>query len=212
MIANFNEKITECYLIPVVVIDDASKAGDTGRALIEGGVNVMEITLRTDAGLKAIENASKACPDLIVGAGTVLTLDKCKAAISAGSSFIVSPGYDPVIVDYCIKNNMPVFPGCVTPTEITTAMNSGLQIVKFFPAQVYGGIDAIKAISAPFSGMKFIPTGGVDNSNLAKYVIPQVFAVGGGWLCDRKHINSGDYKAITETCQTAVKIVKQTRN
>jgi len=212
MIAKIKEKIAEGYLIPVVVIDDADKAGDTAKALIAGGVNVMEITLRTDAGLKAIENARQTCPDIIVGAGTVLSLDKCKEAISRGASFIVSPGFDPAIVEYCVKNNMPVYPGCVTPTEITAAINAGLDVVKFFPAQVYGGIAAIKAISAPFSDVKFIPTGGVDNGNLAQYVIPQVFAVGGGWLCDRKQINSGDFKAITTACETAVKIVKQTRS
>jgi len=205
------EKVTETYLIPVVVIDDAAKAGDTAKALITGGVNIMEITLRTEAGLQAIENAKLACPDLIVGAGTVLSLDKCKEAISRGAGFVVSPGFDPVIVDYCQKNNVPIFPGCVTPTEITAAINSGVDVVKFFPAQVYGGIAAIKAISAPFGKVKFIPTGGVDNSNLAQYVIPQVFAVGGAWLCDRKHINSGDFQAITAACQTAVKIVKENR-
>ena len=211
MIANLIEKISDCYLIPVVVIDDAKNAVDTANALLAGGVNVMEITLRTDAGLQAIENVSKGCPDITVGAGTVLSLDKCKDAVSAGASFIVSPGFDPEIVEYCLKNNIPIFPGCVTPTEITTAMKAGIKIVKFFPAQIYGGINAIKAISAPFANIKFIPTGGVDNSNLALFIIPQVFAVGGAWLCDRKHINSGEYHIITEVCQAAVKIVKETR-
>ena len=211
MIANLKEKISDCYLIPVVVIDDAKNAVDTAGALLAGGVTVMEITLRTEAGLKAIENVSKNCPDIIVGAGTVLSLEKCKDAISAGASFIVSPGFDPEIVDYCIKNNMPIYPGCVTPSEITIAMKAGIDVIKFFPAQVYGGINAIKAISAPFPGIKFVPTGGVDNSNLAQYVIPQVFAVGGAWLCDRKHISTGDYKAITAACETARGIIKQAR-
>jgi 2-dehydro-3-deoxyphosphogluconate aldolase/(4S)-4-hydroxy-2-oxoglutarate aldolase len=203
------EKIAETYLIPVVVIDDADKTGDTARALSAGGVKVMEITLRTEAGLKAIENAAKSTADILVGAGTVLSLDKCKEAISRGASFIVSPGFDHEIVEYCQKNNVPVFPGCVTPTEITAAYKTGLEAVKFFPANVYGGAAAIKALSGPFPGIKFIPTGGVDNANLAEFVIPQVFAVGGGWLCDRKHINAGNFEAITAACEAAVKIVNQ---
>jgi 2-dehydro-3-deoxyphosphogluconate aldolase/(4S)-4-hydroxy-2-oxoglutarate aldolase len=211
MIVTLKEKISECYLIPVVVMDDAQKAIDTAHALLAGGVNVMEITLRTEDGLKAIEHAANSCPQIITGAGTVLSLDKCKEAISRGASFIVSPGFDPEIVEYCVKNNVPIFPGCVTPTEITAARKAGIDVVKFFPAQVYGGISAIKAISAPFSGIKFIPTGGVDNDNLTQYIIPQVFAIGGAWLCERKHINNGDFKAITTACETAVNIVKRVR-
>ena len=205
------EKIAESFLIPVVVIDDADKAGDTAKALLAGGIKVMEITLRTAAGLKAIENARSACPDLLVGAGTVLSMDKCKEAISRGAAFIVSPGYDHEIVEYCVKNNVAVFPGCVTPTEITAAMKAGLEIVKFFPANVYGGLAAIKALSGPFPGIKFIPTGGVDNENLAQFVVPQVFAIGGGWICDRKHINAGNFSAITAACGAALKIVSQAR-
>jgi 2-dehydro-3-deoxyphosphogluconate aldolase/(4S)-4-hydroxy-2-oxoglutarate aldolase len=150
--------------------------------------------------------------DIVVGAGTVLSLDKCKEAISRGAGFVVSPGFDQEIVDYCIKNNVPVFPGCVTPTEITAAYKTGLKVLKFFPANVYGGLAAIKALSGPFPDVKFIPTGGVDNSNLAEFIIPQVFAVGGGWLCDRKHINAGNFGAITEVCTAAVKIVNQIKS
>jgi len=205
------EKIGENFLIPVVVIDDADKAGSTAQALLAGGVKVMEITLRTEAGLAAIENALRSHPDLIVGAGTVLSLDKCREAISRGAAFIVSPGYDQEIVEYCLKNKVAVFPGCVTPTEITSALKAGIKVVKFFPAQVYGGVAAIKALSGPFPEIKFVPTGGVDNKNLSDFIIPQVYAVGGGWLCDRKHINAGDFRAITEACETAVQILKQTR-
>ncbi|MCL2269969.1 MAG: bifunctional 4-hydroxy-2-oxoglutarate aldolase/2-dehydro-3-deoxy-phosphogluconate aldolase [Treponema sp.] len=205
------EKIAENFLIPVIMIDDAGKAGLTAQALLAGGISVMEITLRTEAGLKAIENARNACPDVLVGAGTVLSLDKCREAVSCGASFIVSPGYDGEIVEYCLKNNVAVFPGCVTPTEITAAFKAGLDVVKYFPAQVYGGAAAIKALSAPFPGIKFIPTGGVDNDNLTQYIIPQVFAVGGGWLCDRAYINAGNFHAITAACETAVKTVSGAR-
>jgi 2-dehydro-3-deoxyphosphogluconate aldolase/(4S)-4-hydroxy-2-oxoglutarate aldolase len=205
------EKIGESFLIPVVVIDDADKAGDTAQALLAGGIKVMEITLRTEAGLKAIENALRASPDMIVGAGTVLSLDKCREAISRGAAFIVSPGYDQEVVEYCLQNKVAIFPGCVTPTEITSALKAGIEVVKFFPAQVYGGVAAIKALSGPFPGIKFVPTGGVDNGNLTEFIIPQVFAVGGGWLCDRKHINTGDFRSITAVCETAVQILNQAR-
>jgi len=205
------EKVNETYLVPVVVMDDAAKAIDAGRALLAGGVNIMEITLRTAAGLQAIENVAKSGLDLLVGAGTVLSLDKCKEAISRGAKFIVSPGYDQEIVEHCLKNNIAIYPGCVTPTEITAAIKTGLDVIKFFPAQVYGGVAAIKALAGPFPGIKFIPTGGADNSNLAQFVIPEVIAVGGGWLCDRKQINAGDFQTITSICEAARKIVVQTR-
>jgi 2-dehydro-3-deoxyphosphogluconate aldolase/(4S)-4-hydroxy-2-oxoglutarate aldolase len=204
-------KLEEAYLIPVVVIDDAARAGDAAKALAAGGIKVMEITLRTEAGLDSIERAAKACPDLLVGGGTVLSLEQCRQAVSRGASFIVSPGYDPEIVYYCIKNNIMAVPGCVTPTEITAAMKAGINIVKFFPANVYGGIKAMKALSGPFPHLKFVPTGGVDLNNLAEYVIPQVFAIGGGWLCDRKAINAGNYEEITQICIKSLEVVKKSR-
>ncbi|GHU59436.1 KHG/KDPG aldolase [Spirochaetia bacterium] len=205
------ERIHATWLIPVVVLDDAARAVDTAKAMLAGGVDIMEITLRTEAGLASIEAAAKACPEVIVGGGTVLTLDNCKEAIKRGAQFIVSPGFDPLIVDYCLANHIAVFPGCVTPTEITAALNKGLDVVKFFPAQVYGGIKAIKALSGPFSTVRFIPTGGVDLTNIADYVTPSVFAIGGGWLCDRTAVNNGDYAAITRVCTESVAAVKKYR-
>ncbi|MDR2110361.1 MAG: bifunctional 4-hydroxy-2-oxoglutarate aldolase/2-dehydro-3-deoxy-phosphogluconate aldolase [Spirochaetaceae bacterium] len=205
------ERIGTGYLIPVVVIDDAARAVDTAKALLAGGVDIMEITLRTEAGLRAIEMVTRNCPDILVGGGTVLSPDKCREAVSRGAAFIVSPGFDPEIVEFCLKNKVAVYPGCVTPTEITAALKAGLETVKFFPANVYGGIQAIKALSGPFPQIKFIPTGGVDLGNLAEYMVPQVFAVGGGWLCDRKALNAGNYEAITRTCARSVELVKQAR-
>jgi 2-dehydro-3-deoxyphosphogluconate aldolase/(4S)-4-hydroxy-2-oxoglutarate aldolase len=202
------ERLAETFLIPVVVMDDAERAVDTAKALVAGGIRVMEITLRTEAGFESIEKAAKACPDLLLGGGTVLSLEQCQKAISCGASFIVSPGYDPEIVAYCQKNNVTVLPGCVTPTEITAAIKAGIEIVKFFPANVYGGAAAIKALSGPFPRLKFVPTGGIDLKNLGEYVIPQVFAIGGGWLCDRKAVNAGDYDGITMTCVRSVEAVK----
>jgi 2-dehydro-3-deoxyphosphogluconate aldolase/(4S)-4-hydroxy-2-oxoglutarate aldolase len=208
-ILSVTERIESTRLIPVVVMDDANRAVDTAKAMAAGGVDIMEITLRTPAGLGSIEKVAASCPGILVGGGTVLSLEKCKEAISLGAAFIVSPGFDPVIVGYCLKNNVAVFPGCVTPTEITTALNAGISIVKFFPANVYGGIKAIKALSGPFPHVKFIPTGGVHRDNLAEFNIPQVAAIGGGWLCDRTAINDGDYSLITKICQQSVEIIKQ---
>jgi 2-dehydro-3-deoxyphosphogluconate aldolase/(4S)-4-hydroxy-2-oxoglutarate aldolase len=205
------ERLEEGYLIPVVVIDDSARAIDAAKALMAGGITIMEITLRTEAGLDSIEKVAKACPGLLVGGGTVLSLEQCRQAVSRGAVFIVSPGFDPEIVDYCQKNNITAFPGCVTPTEITAAMREGINIVKFFPANVYGGVNAMKALSGPFPHLKFVPTGGIDLNNLAEFVIPQVFAIGGGWLCDRKTINAGNYEEITRICIKSLETVKNSR-
>lgn len=206
-----NERIHETFLVPVVVMDDAARTVDTAKALLAGGVDIMEITLRTPAGLEAIGNAAKDCPEMLVGAGTVLTLDQCKRSVDQGAKFIVSPGFDQEIVAWCAASGIPVLPGCVTPTEITAAMKMGLSVVKFFPANVYGGIKAVKALAGPFPGMRFVPTGGVGAANLKEFVHPAVFAVGGGWLCDKAAVNSGDYEAVTHACREAAGIVAEAR-
>ena len=206
------ERIHKTYLVPVVVMEDAGKAVDTAKALVEGGVDVMEITLRTSAGLDAIENVAKGYPDILVGAGTVLSLEQCKDAVSRGAKFIVSPGYDPEIVAWCLANGVDVLPGCVTPTEITTARNAGLRVLKFFPASVCGGLKAIKALSGPFPDMKFVPTGGVGLENLDQFVTPAVFAVGGGWLCEKKAIQEENWEASTQICLQSRKIVQDKRS
>ena len=195
-------------LVPVVVIDDAADAIPTAQAMQAGGVPIMEITLRTKAGLGAIEKVAANEPEVLVGAGTVLTMDQAKNALSAGAKFIVLPGFDPEIVSFCVEEKVPVFPGCVTPTEIMAAMALGLDVLKFFPAPVYGGIKAIKALSGPFPDVRFMPTGGADLSNLKDFLIPQVIAVGGGWLCPRADIKEKKFDAITEACAESVKIVK----
>ena len=177
------KRIGNTGLVPVVVIDDALAAEDTARALLAGGVDVMEITMRTAAGMESIRRVALAFPEMLVGAGTVLDLAQCREVIENGAKFIVSPGYDPEIVEYCIKSGVPICPGCVTPTEITTAIKTGLRVLKFFPANVYGGINAIKALAGPFNGVEFIPTGGVDLGNLADFARSPIFAIGGGWLC-----------------------------
>ena len=195
-------------LVPVVVIDDAADAVPAAAALKAGGVPVMEITLRTEAGLDAIEAVAKEAPDVLVGAGTVLSLAKAAEAVERGAKYIVSPGFDLKIVSWCMERGVAVFPGCVTPTEITAAIGAGLDVVKFFPANIYGGIAAIKALAGPFPGVRFMPTGGVDLGNLKDFLIPQVIAVGGGWLCSRKDVKDRDFGAITEICAKSVEIVK----
>jgi Entner-Doudoroff aldolase len=202
------EHLAKTYLIPVVVLDDAEKAVDTVKALVAGGVDVAEITLRTEAGLAAIEAARKGVPDAIVGAGTVVTSVQCRKAIEAGAQFVVSPGFEKDIVECAYRMGVPVFPGCATPTEIMVALDAGLTVVKFFPANVYGGIKAIKTLAGPFPHVKFIPTGGVDLSNLADYLDPSIFAVGGGWLCDKKAVNAGNYAVLTKTAADSVAILR----
>lgn len=205
------ERVHKTYLVPVVVMEDARKAVDTAKALLRGGVDVMEITLRTGAGLDAIENVAKSCPDILVGAGTVLSLEQCRSAVGRGAKFVVSPGYDPEIVSWCQGHKVDVLPGCVTPTEITAARNAGLRVVKFFPASVYGGIKAIKALAGPFQDMQFVPTGGVGLENLDQFVTPAVFAIGGGWLCEKKAIQTENWEAITQVCLQSQKIVQDHR-
>jgi 2-dehydro-3-deoxyphosphogluconate aldolase/(4S)-4-hydroxy-2-oxoglutarate aldolase len=206
------KRIHAAFLMPVVVIDEAKRAADAARALSEGGVKVMEITLRTGAALDAIAAVVEEVPEVLCGAGTVLGLEQCREAITRGAAFIVSPGFDREIVEYCLERGVTVYPGCVTPTEITSALKAGLSTVKFFPANIYGGIKAIKALAGPFPGMRFIPTGGIDIANVVEYIHPQVFAVGGGWLCDRQMVNEGSYDSITKTCRAAVELVRKYRN
>ena len=200
------KRIGDCGVVPVVVIDKAEDAVPTAKALLAGGIDVMEITLRTAAGLESIRQVAANCPEVCVGAGTVLTLDQCKQAVENGAKFIVSPGFDRALVDWCISNNVAITPGCVTPTEITGALSMGLKVLKFFPANVYGGLSAMKALSGPFGDVKFIPTGGISDKNLAEYVsAPFIHAVGGSWLCAKEDIASGNFGKITALSADAAK-------
>ena len=206
------EAMRRTAVIPVVVLDDAKDAVPTAKALLAGGVDVMEITFRTAAAADSIKAVAENCPEMLVGAGTVVTLDQCKQALECGAKFIVSPGFDPEVVNWCAERNIPITPGCVTPTEIMAAMKLGLNVVKFFPAGVYGGLKAMKALSAPFGGVKFIPTGGVDAKNLKEYLeAPFVHAVGGSWLCPKNEIAAGSFDAVTTLCREASEIVKAVR-
>ena len=209
---NVSERLAASAVVPVIVLDDAKDAVATARALLAGGVDVMEITFRTAAAADSIKAVAESCPDMLVGAGTVVTLDQCKQALECGAKFIVAPGFDPEVVAWCVERNVPITPGCVTPTEIMAARKLGLNVVKFFPAGVYGGLKAMKALSAPFGGIKFIPTGGVDAKNLKEYLeAPFVHAVGGSWLCPKKEIAAGNFDVVTALCSEASEIVKEVR-
>lgn len=206
---NVLERIGKTGVVPVVVIGEITNASPAAEALLRGGIDVMEITLRTKAGLDSIRAVSTSCPDMLVGAGTVITLDQCKACVDAGAKFIVSPGFNPALVEWCLQNGVAVTPGCVTPTEITLALEFGVKIVKFFPANVFGGLPAMKALSAPFGEVKFIPTGGVHGQNLFEYIAaPFVHAAGGSWLCDKADIAARDFDKITALSAEASRIVQ----
>ena len=199
-------RLARAGVVPVVVLDDAKDAIPTANAMLAGGVDVMEITFRTAAAADAIKAVADACPDMLVGAGTVLNLEQCKLAVSMGAKFIVSPGFDAGVVGWCIENGIAVTPGCVTPTEITAAVNMGLKVVKFFPANVYGGLNAMKNLSAPFVGVKFLPTGGVNAANIKEYIdAPFIHAVGGSWVCPKDAVKAGDWDKITALCAEARK-------
>jgi len=202
------KKIRETGIVPVVVIDDVKNAVPAARALAAGGVGVMEITFRTAAGPDAIGAVAKNCPDVLVGAGTVVNLEQCKRAIGLGAQFIVSPGFDREIVKYCVEQGIPVTPGCVTPTEIMAASEFDLNVLKYFTANIYGGLAAMKALSGPFGQIRFIPTGGVSAQNLAEFIAaPFVHAVGGSWICDKADIAAGNFEKITRLCQEARRIL-----
>lgn len=202
------EKLFNCGIIPVAVIDRAEDAVPLAQAMLQGGIDVMEVTFRTDAAEQAIRQVSVQCADMLVGAGTVTTLAQCEKAVEAGAKFIVTPGFSGEIVDWCLARKLPVIPGCVTPTEIMAAAERGLELVKFFPAHIYGGLSGMKALSGPFPRMRFVPTGGISNGNLQEYITaPFVFAAGGSWVCPRAEITAGHFETITQLCAEARRIL-----
>lgn len=201
-----NEIMEKAGIVPVVVLENTKDAVPTAKALLAGGVNVMEITFRTAAAADSIRAVSSECPDMLVGAGTIVNLEQCKRAVENGAKFIVSPGFDEEVVSWCVENEVAVVPGCVTPTEIMAARKYGLKVLKFFPANVYGGLDTMKSLIGPFGGIKFIPTGGIDSRNIGQYIAaPYVHAVGGSWICPKADISAGNFEKITALCLDARK-------
>ncbi|GAB4422395.1 MAG: hypothetical protein Kow0031_00080 [Anaerolineae bacterium] len=209
---NVLTRLGQMGLVPVVAIENAADAVRLGEALLAGGLPCAEITFRTAAAEAAIRAISTACPEVLVGAGTVLTVSQAETAVAAGAKFVVTPGFDGAVVDWCLAHSVPVTPGVMTPTEINMALNKGLNILKFFPAEAAGGVKTLKAIGGPYGGVKFIPTGGISPANLADYLrLPQVHACGGSWLATKQLIASGEFERITALTAEAVAIVKQVR-
>ena len=197
-------RLANSIVVPVVVLDKVEDAVPTAKAMAAGGVDTMEITFRTACAPEAIKAVAENCPEVCVGAGTILNLEQAKLAVEMGAKFIVSPGFSEEVVAWCVENCIPVAPGCVTPTEIMAALKHGLKMIKFFPANVYGGLNAMKNLSAPFVGVKFLPTGGVNAANIKEYIdAPFIHAVGGSWVCPKADINAGNWDKITQLCKEA---------
>ena len=200
------DKIYKIGIVPVIAIDNAEDAGPLAKALIDGGLPCAEVTFRTAAAEEAIKIICEKYPEMLVGAGTVLTTDQVDKAVKAGASFIVSPGLNPEVVKYCVDNNIPVTPGCACPSDIEKAMSLGLEVVKFFPAEAAGGISMIKAMSAPYGKIKFMPTGGIGINNLNNYLsFEKIIACGGSWMVKADMIKNKEFDKITMLSKEAVK-------
>ncbi len=209
---SMNDQIASYGVVPVVVLNDAKDAEPLAQALVEGGLPVAEVTFRTDAAEESIRIMSTKYPDMLVGAGTVLTKEQVDRAIGAGAKFIVSPGFDPEIVDYCLEKGYPVYPGIITPSELAQAVKRGLEVVKFFPAEQFGGVATIKALAAPYTQVKFMPTGGVNAKNLPDYLgFNKIIACGGSWMVKGDLVKAGEFDKIKEMTAEAVKLVKEIR-
>jgi len=207
----FNE-LNQIGIVPVVVLDNADQAVPLAKALVAGGIPCMEITFRTAAGEECIRRVSAECPQVLIGAGTVLTTEQVDRAIDAGATFIVSPGLNPVVVEHCIKRGVPIVPGCATPSDMELAMHLGLEVVKFFPAEQAGGLPYIKAVAAPYTNLRFMPTGGINAENLPKYAaFDKIIACGGSWMVAKDLVNAGNFDEITRLSREAVAIVAGAR-
>jgi 2-dehydro-3-deoxyphosphogluconate aldolase/(4S)-4-hydroxy-2-oxoglutarate aldolase len=199
------ERIGELGIVPVVKIEKAEDALPLAKALIDGGLPIAEITFRTSAAEESIKILTKELPELLVGAGSILKVEQARKAVSAGAKFIVSPGFNPKVVDYCIENNIPVTPGINNPTQIEMALEKGIKVVKFFPAEASGGLSLLKSMSAPYTDIKFIPTGGINQNNLYSYLSNnKVLACGGSWMVKTDLISSGNFDEITRLTKEAI--------
>lgn len=201
-------KLGKIGIVPVVALDDAKDALALGRALMAGGIPCAEVTFRTAAAEESIRILSNEIPDMLVGAGTVLTTEQVDRAVGAGAKFIVSPGLNPKVVGYCVEHGIPIVPGCANPSDIEAALEFGLEVVKFFPAEAAGGIAMIKAMSAPYGGVKFMPTGGINSGNICNYLsFNKVLACGGSWMVDKKLVAAGNFEEITRLSREAVETI-----
>ncbi|PIE97571.1 MAG: 2-dehydro-3-deoxyphosphogluconate aldolase [Treponema sp.] len=207
---NVFEFISNIKLVPVIVTAEVGKIKHVGAALCNAGLPCAEITFRTEGAEKIIACLAKTYPDMLVGAGTVLTVEQVNRAYDNGAKFIVAPGLNPTLVEYCIKKEICIMPGIATPTELDLAIRLGLKVVKFFPANLLGGVPMIKALSAPFQGIKFLPTGGISNKNLRDYLsCKHVLACGGSWIVKKDLIKSSNFEKISELASEAINITKE---
>ena len=206
------DQVTACGIVPVVVLDDAEQAVPTARALLKGGITAMEITFRTAAARDSIAKVAQEVPEMIVGAGTVLTVEQARAAVEAGGKFLVSPGTDPEVLDEAAKLGVPMMPGVVTPSEIMVGLTKGIRVFKFFPAEAYGGLKTIKALCGPFPQIKFLPTGGISQANMADYLKnPKIQAIGGSWMVTKDMVNAGDFDGIAAKTAAAIALYREIR-
>jgi 2-dehydro-3-deoxyphosphogluconate aldolase/(4S)-4-hydroxy-2-oxoglutarate aldolase len=197
-------------IVPVLVIDDAHDAAPVAQALIHGGLPIAEVTFRTAAAAESLRRIAAELPDLLAGAGTVLSVEQAAQARSAGARFIVAPGFNPAVVDYCLEHDVPVFPGVATPTEIEAALQKGLDTLKFFPAEPLGGLPFLKAVAAPYGGVTFIPTGGINLTNLFEYLaFPRVLACGGSWMAPAEWARAQQFDRIRQETERAVRATQQ---
>lgn len=206
------EQVAACGVVPVVVLEDAAQAVPTAKALLAGGITAMEITFRTAAARDSIAKVAAEVPEIIVGAGTVINVEQLHQAVEAGAKFIVSPGSDEAVIAEAMRLNVPITPGVVTPSEIMLGLRYGVKVFKFFPAETFGGLRTIKALSGPFPQIRFIPTGGINQDNAAEYFKnPKIQAVGGSWMVTKDMVAAGDFAGITEKSAAATALFRQIR-
>ncbi len=210
---NILKEIESYGIIPVIVIEDAENAIPLAEALIEGGLPVAEVTFRTSSAAQSIKLIAKEFPQMLVGAGTALSVEQVKKAVDSGAKYIISPGINPKVVEYCVTNEITITPGIATPSEIEMALDFNLEVVKYFPAEALGGINYLKAISAPYGNLKYIPTGGVDEKNLLSYLkFSKVVACGGSWMVKSDLITSKNFNEIKNLTAAALAAFKMRSN
>ncbi len=209
---NVLQTLGKQLLVPVIKLESADSATPLAETLLANGLPVAEVTFRTAAAGQSIRNISRDVPDVLLGAGTVLTVDQVKEAVDAGAAFIVTPGFNPAVVEYCVEQQIPITPGINNPTGVEAALARGLSVVKFFPAEASGGVKMLKAMSAPYGDVRYVPTGGIGAANLGDYLaLPAVLAVGGSWMVPSDKISAGDFEAVARLVREAVKLAQSLR-
>ena len=199
------QKIFDLKLVPLVVLDDATDAIPMAKALVEGGIPVAEVTFRTDAAADVIRAMAEQVPEILVGAGTVHTVAQAQTAVEAGAKFIVTPGFQPDVVRWCVEHQVDIVPGTAVPSDIEQAISFGLSVCKFFPAEAYGGVKTLKALKGPYADIRFMPTGGVSLDNMNDYLaLSNVVAVGGSFMTPSAAVKAKDWAKVTEACRTAL--------